>query len=53
MGKSIVKGNSGNRYATEFKHKACQYYEHHTGVETCAEFGINIVALCREENRSL
>ena len=47
MGKSIVKGNSGNRYAIEFKHKACQYYEHHTGVETCAEFGINMVALCR------
>ena len=41
-------GNSkyGVRYAIEFKHEACQYYEHHTGVETCAKFGITVKSLC-------
>ena len=36
----------GVRYATEFKHEACQYYEHHTNKETCEKFGITSKSLC-------
>ena len=42
-------GNSakyGVRYAIEFKHEACQYYEHHTNEETCEKFGITAKSLC-------
>lgn len=41
-------GNSkyGVRYTIEFKHEACQYYEHHTNKETCEKFGITSKSLC-------
>ena len=46
MGKSIVKGHSGNRYSIEFKHEVCQYYDNHTGDETVAKFGVTVKSLC-------
>ena len=46
MGNSIVKGNSGKRYAIEFKHEVCQYYDNHTADETAAKFGITTKSLC-------
>ena len=29
------------KYSTEFKHKVCQYYEHHTLAQTKQKFGVN------------
>ena len=34
-----------DKYSLSFKHNACQYYEHHTGVETLAKFKITIKSL--------
>ena len=33
------------KYPLSFKHEVCQYYEHHTGVETLAKFGISGLSL--------
>ena len=30
-----------NRYSNSFKHEVCQYYTHHTGLETQAKYGID------------
>ena len=30
-----------HRYANSFKHEVCQYYTHHTGVETQAKYGVD------------
>ena len=33
--------HSTSKYSLSFRHEVCQYYEHHTGVETFAKFSIN------------
>lgn len=33
--------HSVSKYSISFRHEVCQYYEHHTGVETFAKFSIN------------
>ena len=33
--------HSASKYSLSFRHEVCQYYEHHTGVETFAKFSIN------------
>lgn len=30
-----------HRYPNSFKHEVCQYYTHHTGVETQAKYGVD------------
>ena len=30
-----------NRYPNSFKHEVCQYYTHHTGLETQAKYGVD------------
>ena len=35
------KSNLGRRYVNEFKHEVCQFYEHHTQVQTLAKYGIS------------
>ena len=37
--------HSVSKYSISFRHEVCQYYEHHTGVETLAKFGINSASL--------
>lgn len=34
-------GKLGIRYTNEFKHEVCQFYEHHSQIETCAKYGIS------------
>ena len=34
-----------NRYSNSFKHEVCQYYTHHTGLETQAKYGIDRTVL--------
>ena len=34
-----------SKYSLSFKHEACQYYEHHTGVETAEKFKITTRSL--------
>ena len=29
------------RYSNSFKHEVCQYYTHHTGLETQAKYGVD------------
>jgi uncharacterized protein YlxW (UPF0749 family) len=33
--------NTGRRYAAEFKHEVCQYYDHHTQEKTLTKYGIS------------
>jgi len=35
-----------SKYSLSFRHEVCQYYEHHTGVETLAKFDISPASLC-------
>jgi len=41
----INKGK--DKYATNFKHEVCQYYDNHTGDETCAKFDVPQVTLAK------
>ena len=38
--------HSTSKYSLSFRHEVCQYYEHHTGVETLAKFNISPASLC-------
>ena len=38
--------HSTSKYSLSFRHEVCQYYEHHTGVETSAKFNISPASLC-------
>lgn len=36
-----------HRYTDSFKHEVCQYYTHHTGVETQAKYNVDPRSVCR------
>ena len=36
-----------HRYTDSFKHEVCQYYTHHTGVETQAKYNVDPRSICR------
>jgi len=36
-----------HRYASSFKHEVCQYYEHHTLVQTMEKFELSPHTICR------
>ena len=36
-----------HRYANSFKHEVCQYYEHHTMVQTIEKYDLSPHTICR------
>lgn len=41
----FTKGGRPSKYSLSFKHEVCQYYEHHTGIETSEKYELNIANL--------
>ena len=41
----FTKGGRASKYSLSFKHEVCQYYEHHTGIETSEKYNLNPINL--------